>query len=462
MKKLFVIALSFGILTACGNKNEASSGAVESTSTEKPAAEKAPIVTDKIVHVDAPTEAKESYELYIPARAKNTQNAPTLIFFDPHGAGNIPVEKYKGLADKYGVILAGSNSSKNGQQVTDGYHIANNLIADLEARYGCDTKKMGLCGFSGGAKVALYTANNNTLINNVIYIGAAIPLNARQPLSMLGIAGVNDMNYTDLIQFAAQVESTNPANGLMEWSGKHEWADQATFQRAMQWFCFQVWRQNAMVLDLTTITEFEQDSKMQITQAKRANDPLKAYELNHTAYVALSGITDASTYKKGMDAIAQTDAYKKALADKNANLQQEANQKQVLMAAFQNQGSDWWTKVTNQYKASKNPSDKRLLGFISLASYSYANQLLQQRNLEPAKNILTIYEMADATNTDQLYFHAELYALLGNTDLSIQYLQRAIKEGFTDRQKVEAEPAFSTVKGDKRFTGLWASLPNSK
>jgi hypothetical protein len=210
------------------------------------------------------------------------------------------------------------------------------------------------------------------------------------------------------------------------------------------------------------VQKLEEELRTKAAQAGKAKDPIKEYELLHTGHVCLNGLTDAAPFKKGMETVAASDLYKKAIADRSATLQQETSQKQVLLAAFQNQGSDWWTKVTDQYKISTKPSDKRLLGFISLAAYSYSAQLLQQKNIEAASHILAIYEMADANNTDQLYFHAQLYALLGNTDISIQYLQRAVKNGFTDRAKVEAEPAFITVRSDKHFNGLWSSRASSK
>ena len=159
-----------------------------------------------------------------------------------------------------------------------------------------------------------------------------------------------------------------------------------------------------------------------------------------------------------MEAIANSDPYKKALAQKNETLGKESNEKSMLMQAFQTQGADWWQRVISGYQSSTRPSDKRLIGFISLASFSYSNQLLQQNDLDGAGRILTIYELADPTNTDQLYFHAVLYGKKGNNALAIKYLQKAVANKFTDWQKVEAEPAFSPLRGDPAYDQIVAAL----
>ena len=55
-----------------------------------------------------------TYALYLPKRYTSFERSPVIFLFDPHGDGSLPIEKYKELAEKYGYILAGSNTSKNG------------------------------------------------------------------------------------------------------------------------------------------------------------------------------------------------------------------------------------------------------------------------------------------------------------------------------------------------------------
>jgi len=54
-------------------------------------------------------DASQSYALYIPMRGKN-ESLPVIYFFDPHGNGSFPLNKYKSLAERYGFIFIGSKN----------------------------------------------------------------------------------------------------------------------------------------------------------------------------------------------------------------------------------------------------------------------------------------------------------------------------------------------------------------
>jgi tetratricopeptide (TPR) repeat protein len=332
------------------------------------------------------------------------------------------------------------------------------MISDISTRLGFDESNAALCGFSGGSKVAINAIGADAAISRLIYAGAVTQLSASHPIHILGFAGVRDMNYTDLLAFDESIRSSSPGAALVEFDGKHEWPDAGTFEKAFYWLAFDIWRQDPSRADTTLIPAFIRQSDRAISDAQRKNDWLAAYQECRTAYTFLDGLTDASGYKTRMESVAADPLYQKALAQKRQTLEKEANEKQVLLQAFQSQGGDWWVKVISGYQSSTSPSDKRLLGFISLASFSYSNQLLQQHNLDGAERILAIYELSDPANTDQLYCHAVLYAEKNNIPLAIKYLQKAVKNGFTDLQKMESEQAFQPLRSDPNFAPIEAAL----
>ncbi|HXB07336.1 MAG TPA: hypothetical protein VNW04_09475, partial [Puia sp.] len=89
------------------------------------------------------------YALYIPARG-NPKAMPVVFFFDPHGDGTLPLNKYKTLAEAYGFILVGSNLSKNGNDWPTTENIWNKLYGDVRQRLKIDDRRLYTCGFSGG------------------------------------------------------------------------------------------------------------------------------------------------------------------------------------------------------------------------------------------------------------------------------------------------------------------------
>src|SRR5579863_3159828 len=116
----------------------------------------------------------QTYALYIPPRGLS-QALPVVYCFDPHGAGILPVRKYKALADAYGLILVGSNNSRNGNDWATTETIWQSLSADTRNRLKIDSRRVYTVGFSGGAKVASYIAIQHPGITGVIAGGAGLP-----------------------------------------------------------------------------------------------------------------------------------------------------------------------------------------------------------------------------------------------------------------------------------------------
>jgi len=289
--------------------------------------------------------SSETFALYLPKGYSDSAKLPVIIFFDPHGDGALPLNLYKELADEFHFILVGSNSSKNGMNMQQAKQVADNLVAEVKTRFSINKKSITLCGFSGGAKVALISAAENSSVSSVIYCGAVAQLTPTHPLLFLGFAGTRDMNYTDVVSFGWDLMS-NSAKYMIEWNGKHEFPDAKTFKDA---FVF---------LTTGSVPDYEK---------KKATITVK-------------------------------------------ELVEEQNYKIRLQQAFQTQDLYWWKQEIASLNSKKktSPMYERLLGFVSLACYSYSNQTLQQNNLQAAEKILSIYQLADPGNKDCETFIVEL------------------------------------------------------
>lgn len=289
----------------------------------------------------------DSFALYLPKGFDTSVPHSIIVFFDPHGDGSVPLEKYKDLADKNNTILAGSNTSRNGASLQEGVSIAGRLIADLSHRYKLDGTHITFCGFSGGAKVAMMAANSIPTVTHVIYCGAVVPMqNFSRPISFLGIAGTHDMNYSDLLLFHQGLSATYP-HYLIEWNGKHEWPEASVFQNAFL--------------------------------------PFSSIAKNKLVVV---------------------DAAKLSAVDKENTLKQE-----LLKSMQTQDLNWWKLKVAELRKKSATDAvSDRALGFISLACYSLGKNALNSNDLAQAEKIIAIYELADPGNGDCAIYKQQLEA----------------------------------------------------
>jgi pimeloyl-ACP methyl ester carboxylesterase len=345
------VALVALVMGSCGNQNPKAEApvAVTPAATETPAIVAADSFNTGVIipSVSLRNVPSESFALYLPKGfAKDTTVPVAIVFFDPHGDGTLPLNLYKTLADQHQVILIGSNTSRNGMDMQMAQSVSNNLITDVMPRLQLTKENLTLCGFSGGAKVALLAAAQNPNVANVIYCGAAAPVQPNHPLRLLGFAGTRDMNYTDVVGFDRSLNAPGLSHNLIEWQGKHEFPDAKTFADAFEW------------LSPSNLIDFKK-KQATITPQKLA---------------------------------------------------EEDGQKQRLIKAFQVEDINWWKKEIASLNSKKktDPMYDRLLGFISLACYSYAGQTLQQNNLTAAEKILTIYTLADPGNKDCEKFTQQL------------------------------------------------------
>ena len=54
---------------------------------------------------------------------------------------------------------------------------------------------------------------------------------------------------------------------------------------------------------------------------------------------------------------------------------------------------------------------------------------------------------------------AKVYAKSGRNDLALQYLRKALEEGFKEKKSLDEEPDFATLKDLPEFKDLMARVP---
>jgi hypothetical protein len=57
------------------------------------------------------------------------------------------------------------------------------------------------------------------------------------------------------------------------------------------------------------------------------------------------------------------------------------------------------------------------------------------------------------------YYVAKLYAKNGRNELALQYLRKALEEGFKERKQLEKDPEFASLRDTQEFKDLLALEP---
>ncbi len=455
---LFLVVL---ITQACaGNndttkqKNSISKDTVIVASPALPDSFTAGKVIDTVV---CSADATQSYSLFIPVIG-NKKALPVIYFFDPHASGSLPLYKYQSLANAYGFILIGSNNSKNGNNWQQTETIWQTLFDDTKKRLNMDPQRIYTAGFSGGAKVAGYVALQHPDIKGVIANGAGLPDGApadNYNFSFTALAGEGDMNMTELVAINAAFDKTSTRHRIILFNGKHEWAPVKTMNIVFTGLQFDAMVNNLLPMNDTLINAYVNQSRNAVVTYTKANNLVKVAAECSLSFNLLQGLTnEVNWFKDKAASLTNNVTYKQQLQAQQQLLETEQQLKAQYMQQFQQGDMNYWTKTINDLQAkAKAPITtgamyQRLLAYLSLAFYSYSNQLIKNNENETARYFVTLYKMADATNSEAWYFSALLQARKNEVAVAESDLQKAVLCGFTDKSRMRQQPEFKQVHID--------------
>lgn len=141
----------------------------------------APVTAQKITKELIRSEGKDrAYYLFVPDKINPSTKAPLIVLL--HGSGRTGitlVEKWKDLAKKEGIILAGPDSidSATWSIPRDGPDFLHDLIEHLKTKYPINSRRVYLFGHSAGAVAGLFLSllESEYFAASVVHAGALRP-----------------------------------------------------------------------------------------------------------------------------------------------------------------------------------------------------------------------------------------------------------------------------------------------
>lgn len=442
--RIFTLSLLYYILSAAFNF---------ATAQETPGH-----IIDSVICRSDPS---QSYALYIPLKG-NGQALPVIYFFDPHADGGLPLRKYKALADAYGFIMVGSNNSKNGNDWPTTENIWLHLSDDTR-RLKIDSRRTYLCGFSGGAKVAGYIAIQHPGIAGVIAGGAGLPDGVAAGdfnFSFTAIAGLGDMNLTELVSVNADLDKTRTPHRIIFFDGKHEWSPVNTMALAFDGLRFDAMKSSLIPKDNAFINTYIAGSRKKLKAYELSDRLIKAAQECALSVAFLDGLSSQTGwFRQQAAALAANQKYVAQQQEQQNLLATEENTKADYMQHFQDDSHYWTTTIHDlQGKAAGYTATEqmyqRLLAYLSLAFYSISNQLISRNDNASAMHFVELYKMADPTNSEAWYFSAMLNARDHQGPAAVNDLMKAASCGFRDKNRLMQQPEFKTLFTPQNFSQI--------
>ncbi|MFA6401331.1 MAG: hypothetical protein WCX31_06855 [Salinivirgaceae bacterium] len=388
---------------------------------------------------------------------------PVLFFFDPHGDGSLPLKNYQSLANNYGYILVGSNNIKNGLSGSYAFSVFQQLLNETQSRFLIDNKRIFTSGFSGGAKLAIIFAQQLPQIAGVIACGGSIPFNGDELTRFyyVGMVGLADFNYLEAQQSFSAFDQKGIDYTAITFAGKHEWPPVAEFNLAfsgLELFCMKTNRTPKNEKWMNTLWNQMQDSIND--SEKKQNYIAELLTLRQTERW-FNGIRNISDIKIQQATLEQNPQFIKQVTKRQALLQKEIALRSEFIKAIELRDLEWWRAEVTRFNETTSNSDKevaligrRLLNYLSMVSFMFTKNDLDDGKLDDAFKKIQIYALVDATNPDVYLMYARYYLLSGDKKLMVENFKKALSLGFVSWEQYASDNSWKALFAESEIQQL--------
>jgi len=499
LSRLFLICVAAVAVSGAALRDQTGHLSTSASQSQSPAPGK---IALKVVCQSRP---QFTYAVYVPSAYAESKSWPIIYCFDPGGQGQIPVERMKAGAEKFGYIVAGSNDSHNGPGV-DLESIVTSLAADTRARFNIDPKQVYTAGFSGGARVATGIALASDKVAGVIACSGGFPAGRAAPRTLpfafFGTAGLEDFNYPEMYGLADSFDAAGAANRFEVFDGGHAWAPEALCTEAIEWMEIQAMKAGRRDRDANQIAAFQQALEAR-AKADQAAKPYEAYIAYKSLAADLAGLVDVKSFQASAGALKSTKEVRRALKEQMDLIEKQRRRTRELSALLAQMSTRSSTESSDQpsrpspsgapsgpvgpatstgaagsddqtdpkvelkhivaslrkdFDATPGSAQRILARRVLLGFYvglvESADELLYARSFDRAVQTLTI---ATEIRPDGQGVFVELArAYVGRKDKAraIGCLRKAIANGFSDPAAIEMQSDFAPLKDDPDFKDL--------
>jgi predicted esterase len=402
------------------------------------------------------------YSLYLPKQFNAGSSYPLLIFLDPAARGNMPVEKYRQIADEENIILAGSFSSKNFDMAASLKAIPA-MLTDIKARLLIKEEAIWLGGFSGGSRMAAAYAAAYEGIRGVIACGAGFAKGVleegnefhtmRKEVPYAALVGDKDMNFEEMTDVTDVLSKRNKRNILLVFDGGHEWPPVLQMQLAVNWLSTtagipQKGQNGNMAAALTSQYKKYSDADLIYFGWLTANSGKQIPSIASVSDSLAALAIKAKNYKRDKELFETVLTEERNFMDQFSFLYDQV----ISSDKIQADNDELWRQkaaAIAQLKKDKNPyrqlSGQRIYDICwRLCSEQYS-WLMETGKFKAAYSSAYIASFLEPPYINPDYMQARAAAGMGDKELCYARLKKAMKKGNLQKER---------VLNDKYITGV--------
>lgn len=414
----------------------------------------------KVVPLLPGVQGNAALAYYLPKAYSADQKWPVVVFFDSHARGKDPVRKYVPLAEQYGLLLIGSNASKNGQQPQQSLQIYDGVLAELGRQFSYDAGRVILSGFSGGARVAAMIAQNRPNVAAVIGCSAGFMPRLGDTFPYYATMGREDFNYQELRGLEAALDQGSQPHFVDFWDGGHEWPPLEVMERAMEFASIRASKPGSPGLDSLVAKAQVHFAEAKSTAKSSTTALWRVYKRFSTL---LDGHADVAELKEEAARLQQSTAWTKEFQAEEQMAMTEEELRQRYAPQIGTATIDQWRQIANQLRSTGGPLPQRqcnlrVANFLSLNVYFQVDGALKAGNIPQAEHFQQFYALIDPPNPEHAYLLAAIRQRQGRSADVMPALVEAQKLGFKDADRLSTDPDFVSLHNNAEFMKLLDSM----
>jgi len=419
-------------------------------------------ILDKVVCEE---DAAQSYALYVPSSYANTKKWPVIFCFDASARGRIPVERLQAAAEKYGYLVAGSLTSRNGPWAAN-TAAARAMVKDVSAHFSIDVARIYTTGVSGGARVAT-TFGLSGLSKGVIACSAGFPMPDKIPTQIpfvyFGTAGVEDFNYWEMRRLDQDLSRRKAVHRTVIFKGGHEWASAALMTEAVEWLELQAMKTGSLPKNDDFIRSQFQSRVAAMTGQAGIDRWCALQSLN----ADFSGLVEVGALEKEENELRNSRVVKAALKKEVAAEISESelvNELGEVAMESTNRKRTFAAELRRKADAADD-SIERAGVRRALAGYLFSTRETIRRHFEEqeygeAAAVLELSSLLKPDDKQCFYDLARAHGFNGDKKRALGALRSAVAAGLRDIERIQSEPAFAKLAHEADFQRFILDLQN--
>jgi pimeloyl-ACP methyl ester carboxylesterase len=361
---------------------------------------------------------------------------PLFVLIDPHGNGQLAIEKFRPAIQDYRFVAIGLKNVRNNTPNYD--MLIRKAVAKAINELPADKACIYYCGFSGGARIALQYALTNDC-RGVIMCGAGPQKNIAGKINfpLVNVSGLKDFNFIEQYYPPDSYLATKPDFISLYFNGKHEWPPPDIIKESISFLMLKSGIQKNIIeksqKNIKTVLD-KTDSLL------AARDYMQAFKVLEKAYKTCDDnnqeilLSELRKIKNDRDIKNYFNSFKNILRD-------EIARNHYYYRCLFTEDTNWWIKeiaeIDGKSEYSTNPliacSYARTRAYLGVLLYSVTSSFVNdQKDKKLTEKLVAIYENLEPENPDVYYLKALNALRRSDTASCLNYLEKSKNLGFCD------------------------------